>query len=194
MHTAIVFLYSHWEGFVKKAAQSYLQYVQRQDVWYDQLDDCFLLLAIKEKLEGKKSIKAAESVAEFIRQEYDPQRLRPHIPIELRSDESKKPGNLYWDYLKKNMNLIGVVFEAGDRDQEKEYKEQIDDLMKLRNKIAHGVKVAMSGPYLGKRRAENYVEKFSALREIILTLMERFQDTIYEHADHQRYLKHHKEV
>ena len=50
IRSGICILYAHWEGFVKLASNSYLEYVAMQKLRYDQLNSNFLALAMKTKL------------------------------------------------------------------------------------------------------------------------------------------------
>lgn len=54
VRSAVCLLYSHWEGFVKLAANSYLEYVRLQKLTYQELSSNFLALAMKDKLKEAK--------------------------------------------------------------------------------------------------------------------------------------------
>ncbi len=54
IRSGICLLYAHWEGFVKLAANSYLEYVRMQKLSYEELASNFLALAMKEKLKEAK--------------------------------------------------------------------------------------------------------------------------------------------
>ena len=43
---AVCLIYAHWEGFVKIAAQAYLDYVHRQGLDHQDLADSILALAL----------------------------------------------------------------------------------------------------------------------------------------------------
>lgn len=54
VRSGVCILYSHWEGFVKLAANSYLEFVRLQKPTYKELSSNFLALAMKEKLKEAK--------------------------------------------------------------------------------------------------------------------------------------------
>ncbi|WP_232225109.1 MAE_28990/MAE_18760 family HEPN-like nuclease [Dactylococcopsis salina] len=50
LRSGVCILYSHWEGFVKLAANAYVDYVRSQRLTYQELASNFLALAMKSKL------------------------------------------------------------------------------------------------------------------------------------------------
>ena len=54
IRSGLCLLYAHWEGFVKLATNSYLEYVRMQKLCYEELASNFLALAMKEKLKEAK--------------------------------------------------------------------------------------------------------------------------------------------
>jgi hypothetical protein len=59
VRSGICILYSHWEGFIKLAANSYLEYIRSKKLTYKQLSSNFLALAMKEKLKEAKETNTA---------------------------------------------------------------------------------------------------------------------------------------
>ena len=57
-------LYAHWEGFIRCAAQLYLQYVGRQGHKVSDLIECFAYIALRQSINELASTKkAAKGVA-----------------------------------------------------------------------------------------------------------------------------------
>ena len=54
LRSGITMLYAHWEGFVKVAANSYLEFVAMQKLPYNQLANNFIALAMKDQLDQAK--------------------------------------------------------------------------------------------------------------------------------------------
>ncbi len=50
IRAGITILYAHWEGFVKFAADCYLNYVSLRKLKHNELQSCFLALCLKNKI------------------------------------------------------------------------------------------------------------------------------------------------
>lgn len=130
VRSGVCILYSHWEGFVKLAANSYLEYVISKKLTYQQLSSNFLALAMKEKLkEAKETHKASLyiPVCEFFLSELNQRAILPKNVISTGS-------NLSYDILKEITYNLGIDFSIYST------KLPIIDikLVKTRNEIAHG--------------------------------------------------------
>ena len=69
VRSGVTVLYAHWEGFIKIAATSYLEYIVRQLISYERLTANFVAIAMKGKLnEARQTNKASiyTSVVEFL--------------------------------------------------------------------------------------------------------------------------------
>lgn len=49
IRAGITLLYAHWEGFVKFAADNYLNYVSLRKLKHNELKTCFLALCLKKR-------------------------------------------------------------------------------------------------------------------------------------------------
>ena len=130
VRSGVCILYSHWEGFVKLAANSYLEYVISKRLTYQELSSNFLALAMKEKLkEAKETHKPSLyiPVCEFFLSELNQRCILPKDVISTAS-------NLSSEILKEITYILGIDFSI--------YSPQsplIDTkLLKTRNEIAHG--------------------------------------------------------
>ncbi|MEG5048952.1 MULTISPECIES: MAE_28990/MAE_18760 family HEPN-like nuclease [unclassified Microcoleus] len=130
VRSGVCILYSHWEGFVKLAANSYLEYVISKKLTYQELSSNFLALAMKEKLkEAKETHKPSLyiPVCEFFLSELNQRCILPKDVISTAS-------NLSSEILKEITYILGIDFSI--------YSPQsplIDTkLLKTRNEIAHG--------------------------------------------------------
>jgi hypothetical protein len=130
VRSGVCILYSHWEGFVKLAANSYLEYVISKKLTYQQLSSNFLALAMKEKLkEAKETNKPSLyiPVCEFFLSELNQRSILPKNVISTGS-------NLSSDILKEITYNLGIDFSIYST------KSVLIDtkLLKTRNEIAHG--------------------------------------------------------
>ncbi len=130
VRSGVCILYSHWEGFVKLAANSYLEYVISKKLTYQELSSNFLALAMKEKLkEAKETHKPSLyiPVCEFFLSELNQRCILPKDVISTAS-------NLSSEILKEITYILGIDFSIYST------KSRVIDtqLLKTRNEIAHG--------------------------------------------------------
>jgi hypothetical protein len=169
LRSAIVILYAHWEGFVKLAANSYLEFVAWQKLPYNELSPNFIALAMKEKLDqAKESNKATiynEVAVFFITKLSD----RSNIKYENRIFTS----NLSSSVLKEIMSMLGLDYSFY------ELKEKFLDekLLARRNQIAHG----------------NYIdldrEDYDDLHQQVIAMMANFRTEVENSAILQKYCR-----
>lgn len=67
IRAGVSLLYAHWEGFVKSASESYLEYVSNQGMKYGQLKECFVVFGVKGHLSTIQSAKKAELNIEVVK-------------------------------------------------------------------------------------------------------------------------------
>jgi MAE_28990/MAE_18760-like HEPN len=159
LRSGIALLYAHWEGFVKTAASSYLEYVSMQRLCYNELSSNFVALALKSKLkeaaESKKATVFTEAI-DFLRLQLD-----------------KRSSLQYKDVIQTGSNLNSSIFKdilctLGIDGSTYATKQVVIDekLLARRNRIAHG-------EYLLLDR-EAYVE----LHSQVIEMMQLFHDQI----------------
>jgi hypothetical protein len=132
VRSGVCILYSHWEGFVKLAANSYLEYVISKKLTYQELSSNFLALAMKETLkEAKETHKPSLyiPVCEFFLYELNQRSMLPK-PKDVISTGS----NLNSENFKEITYNLGIDFSISSKES-----VLIDlKLLKTRNEIAHG--------------------------------------------------------
>ncbi|PSB04336.1 MAE_28990/MAE_18760 family HEPN-like nuclease [Merismopedia glauca] len=169
LRSGICILYSHWEGFVKLAANSYLEYVRSKKLSYNQLSSNFLALAMKEKLnEAKETNKPSLyiPVCNFFLSQLNQKCFLPKEAISTAS-------NLSSEILREITDILGIDFSLYST------KSVLIDikLLKARNEIAHG-------NYLILDRDE-YIE----LHLEVIGMLDTFRNQI-ENAAIQEKFKH----
>ena len=168
IRSGICILYAHWEGFVKLAANSYLEYVRNKKLCYSQLSSNFLALAMKEKLKEVKETNKPSlyiPVCDFFLFQLDERCSLPKDAISTAS-------NLSSEILKEITHTLGIDFSLYSTKS-----KLIDEtLLKTRNEIAHG-------NYLMVDR-EEYIELHGA----VMGMLEIFRNQIENAAVNQDFL------
>lgn len=169
IRSGICLLYAHWEGFVKLAANSYLEYVRMQKLSYKQLASNFLALAMKEGLDRAKETNKPSlyiPVCNFFLDELD---RRCQLPKDVISTAS----NLSSEILKEITHILGIDFSPYST------KSVLIDtkLLKTRNEIAHG-------EYSITDR-EEYIE----LQVEIISMLNIFRNQIENAAINKDYIR-----
>jgi hypothetical protein len=129
VRSGVCILYSHWEGFVKLAANSYLEYIKSKDLTYKELSSNFLALAMKEKLKEAKDTNKPSlymPVCDFFLSELDQKCF-------LLKNAKIPTKNLSSEILKEITDILGIDFSP--------YSTKsmlINMLRQQRNNIAHG--------------------------------------------------------
>lgn len=131
IRSAICLAYAHWEGFVKKAAEHYIEFVSNQRLKYEELSDCFVLVGARRRvseLSSEGKIAASVGAVSFFRNNLGE---RAYL---------KLPG-----HVKTKANLNSEVFEniaktigMGTSDFASRYNQIDEALLARRNRIAHG--------------------------------------------------------
>jgi hypothetical protein len=129
---AIAVLYAHWEGFVRMAIQSYLEFVRQRRLKLGELSACFVALAAKARLHTmNQTTKAKLHVAfvEWMFAELDKRAQLPH------GSSLRTRGNLSVEVFQNILNAVGLPYRGEYALAEKPIMER---LLELRNELAHG--------------------------------------------------------
>ncbi|NJM19986.1 MAG: hypothetical protein HC836_17050 [Richelia sp. RM2_1_2] len=169
IRSGICLIYAHWEGFVKLAANSYLEYVRLQKLDYKDLANNFLALAMKERLNQAKETNKPSlyiPVCDFFLNELDQR-------CELPKDVISTASNLSSEILKEITHSLGIDFSPYST------KSILIDtkLLKTRNEIAHGEYSIFD--------KEEYIE----LHAEIITMLDIFRNQIENAAINKDYMR-----
>jgi len=159
LRSATVILYAHWEGFIKAAAVSYLEFVAMQRLRYDELSCNFIALAMKEKLnQAKETNKAVifTEVADFFLTKLSERSSVPYKNV------IQTGSNLSSSILREITLSLGLDYSLY------ETREVFIDekLLSRRNNIAHGEYLTLDN------------EDYSELHDKVLEMMEIFRNQI----------------
>ncbi len=126
---SVPILYAHWEGFVKKSTEIYLEFVAKKYLKHSELKPQFIALSLSKKL-GNLEIKNLEEkskAVEFLLNEFE---KNSNI---LTTNVIQTKSNLRYKVFKEILFVVGI-----EESKFREFKGLIDDLVDARNNIAHG--------------------------------------------------------
>ena len=179
-------LYSHFEGYVKIALQTYIEYLNslcvlqkdvvpalaasgmhKEFIAYENLDrKCAIF---KTALPEDTALHRFYRRVDFIEQMNDFQNSVLHLEDSLIDTES----NLWYVVLQKNLYKLGIPITLFD-----EHAREIDALANRRNSIAHG------NSHAGVSKTE-----FSKWESKVQRILSDITLLLYDYANRQRYLK-----
>lgn len=162
LRSGIALLYAHWEGLVKNVATAYLNYVSNKRLRYNQLQDNFFALSIKD---GLKEFDATLKASRYNK-----------IIIDIRSKKNDKSCIPYENVIKTNSNLNSDIFveimETIGLDYslyENQFKLLDGVLLKMRNEIAHGERI---------ESLSLDEERFNEIYDKVILMMDQFRTQI----------------
>jgi MAE_28990/MAE_18760-like HEPN len=170
LRSGITLLYAHWEGYIKTAATSYLEFVSRQQITYNKLAINFVAIAMKTKLNEANDTNKATVFTEVASFMLTQTNQKSSIPYK---DIISTASNLSSSILREIICLLGLDYSFYETK-----KVLIDEkLLSRRNAIAHG-------EYLSLDRDE-----YQQLHDEILAMMEDFRTQVENHAIQKSYLR-----
>lgn len=167
IRAGITILYAHWEGFIKNAAESYLNFVSLKRLTYNQLKPCFVALCLRKKLDiiNSTSFEKRANAVEFFFNELN---KRAYIPY---SDVIHTKSNLNSKIFKDICFIIGIDYSKYV------LKENLIDLKLLnnRNNIAHGNHLSI-----------DFIE-FEEIYKNAIDLIDSFKEDIIDAVKNRQY-------
>jgi len=157
IRAGIALLYAHWEGLIKNLATYYLCYVSFQNCRYDELKCNFMALSINKEIKLFKESKKAS--------------IHNQVVNKIRTEGSYKAKIPYEDVIKTGSNLNSEVFIEIMETIGLDYAEyepsfvMIDEVLKMRNEIAHGKRLESID--LDEKR-------FKEIYDVVTDLMNKF--------------------
>lgn len=179
IRAGVTLLYAHWEGFVKKIADLYYQFVSFQNLKIEELNDAFVSIALRSeisKLLNSKKLKQHQTLVKALFEVKDKEAHFSQIsPI--------KTANLNFDIFEDVCVLIGIepstFLERYRKSFERNIELTIDeDLVKRRNTIAHG-------EYLSIKE-----EEFKILYDVVINgFLYNFKEIIMDAVQSKKYAR-----
>jgi hypothetical protein len=158
VRAGIALLYAHWEGFIKNAANAYINYLSHRGEMTRDMQDCFIALSIKSKLtamgqSGKSSV--AVPVVKHLLASLDLPVSLPHAGISAESNLNADVFQNITGWLGFSASKYSARFSLID-----------ESLLGARNKIAHGEFLTINA------------SRFASLADQIVELMQWFKTDI----------------
>ena len=187
----VLILYSHMEGYIKIALQTYIQYINSQQILRKDAISGLMVAGMHkeflayENLDRKCAIFRRElpedtSLHRFFRRVDFMEQLDSFRDTTLVVEDSvvDTESNLWYIVLQKNLYKIGLPIDMFEQ-----YRSEIDALVNRRNSIAHGN--ARAG--VDQQEFLNWETKVSLVLSDVTRLL-------YDYANHQRYLQSNNQV
>ncbi|WP_413174293.1 MAE_28990/MAE_18760 family HEPN-like nuclease [Anabaena azotica] len=169
IRAGITLLYAHWEGFVKNAAENYLNFVSLKKLKHNELQSCFLALCFKKQINDLQTNKfeLQQNLVDFMLNELD---KRAYVPYE---GIIQTKSNLKFWVFRDICIIIGVDYKKY------QLKEKAIDtmLVERRNKIAHG-----------KHLQVDY-DGYMDIYDIVVQMMRDIKSDILDAAFNEKYRK-----
>ncbi len=169
VRATVCLAYAHWEGFVKRAASAYVEFVASQRLKYNELASCFVVFGAKMHLHSLVESRKAStriSAVDFFRYEMQ-NRARLSLP-NLIDTESNLSSSVF-DNIIVAIGIDRAPFEM-------RYHQIDEELLRRRNKIAHGEYLDLDP------------EPCRELTNDIIALLRQFKDSIENAVITKRYL------
>jgi hypothetical protein len=169
VRSGIALLYAHWEGFIKNAACTYLEFISKHRLPYEQLTSNFIAIKIREIVNDIPSFtkfSKRKEIVDFVQTGLNEYCFLPSDTINTQS-------NLSSLIFKEIMATLGLDYTPYQS------KEKLIDekLVHNRNNIAHGRFLTMD------------LQDYDLLEKDIIELMDIFKDQISNAATSKSYLR-----
>lgn len=129
LRSAIPLLYAHWEGFVKVTLTCYLEYVSNKHLRNDELQYPFVALSLQ-NIVGQLGVNSIIDKTKIIQSLFVEHSKRSNIP---KKNIINTKSNLKFDVFQEILYILNL-----DESHYSSKKDLINDLVDMRNHIAHG--------------------------------------------------------
>lgn len=170
IRAGIVLIYAHWEGFIKRASEQYLDFIQHQGHTYEQLKSCFAVFGLKGKLQTLiTSRKATPNIEAF---DFIFSELQQRANLNLSSainTESNLTSTVFTNIANSlDINIDGYATK---------FKLIDESLVDRRNKVAHGEYLDLGG------------REFGELVDEVLKMMRGYKTDLENAASTKSYIR-----
>lgn len=159
LRSGVAILYAHWEGFIKSAANAYVEYVSRQQLTYAELTSNFVAVGIRALLTRAAQSKKARDHNELVTFLRTQMSARSSIPFRAAIDARSNLNSAVFRDIVERLGLDYGPYET---------KENLIDksLVERRNTVAHGHFMLIDASSFGELLSE------------VLSIIELFRNQI----------------
>lgn len=181
----VLILYSHMEGYIKICLQTYIQYINSQELGRRDVKTGLIVASMHKEFIAYENL---ERKSEFFRKELPDDtrlhRLYRRVDFMEKVDDFKEQklniedqiidteSNLWYIVLQKNLYKVGLPVDLFDG-----YQSAIDALVNRRNSIAHG-----------NFRSGVTAEEFSNWETKVSDVLSGVTRLLYDYANNKKYL------
>ena len=181
----VLILYSHMEGYIKICLQTYIQYINSQELSRKDVKTGLIVASMHKEFIAYENL---ERKSEFFRKELPDDtrlhRLYRRVDFMEKIDNFKEQklniedqiidteSNLWYIVLQKNLYKVGLPVDLFDG-----YQNAIDALVNRRNSIAHG-----------NFRSGVTAEEFSNWETKVSDVLSGVTRLLYDYANNKKYL------
>lgn len=181
----VLILYSHMEGYIKICLQTYIQYINSQELNRKDVKTGLIVASMHKEFIAYENL---ERKSEFFRKELPDDtrlhRLYRRVDFMEKVDNFKEQklniedqiidteSNLWYIVLQKNLYKVGLPIDLFDG-----YQSDIDALVNRRNSIAHG-----------NFRSGVTAEEFSNWETKVSDVLSGVTRLLYDYANNRKYL------
>lgn len=181
----VLILYSHMEGYIKICLQTYIQYINSQELSRKDVKTGLIVASMHKEFIAYENL---ERKSEFFRKELPDDkhlhRLYRRVDFMEKVDDFKEQklniedqiidteSNLWYIVLQKNLYKVGLPIDLFDG-----YQSAIDALVNRRNSIAHG-----------NFRSGVTADEFSNWETKVSDVLSGVTRLLYDYANNKKYL------
>lgn len=170
IRASIPLLYAHWEGFIKKSSEKYIEYLSNLRLRYADLEECLIVLGMRKQLNVIVTTNKHDLLSESLNFILSGQSERATLNFDSAIHTESNLKSHVFDNIAKS---IGVSVEQFTT----KYNFIDESLLKRRNSIAHGEFLDVNA------------KQWKEISQETLTLMRCFKNELLNNASTKRYLK-----
>jgi len=163
IRAAIALLYAHWEGFIKKVAEDYLNYVGMQRLTNGELSSCMLAVVVRAQLSAAERSKKVEMHIGLVDYMRTKETVRARLPYKniIRTDSNLS-----------SKGLLEILTTLGISSDKYAAKSKLIDsqLLGKRNNIAHGNDLEVD--------ADEYLDLHEQIAELLRTFRNDVENAV----------------